>query len=218
MKKLLLVLFGISGLFLASKPMVVKADSEEISVEESVEVSEEQSVVEEQSDSVEIKEYTEEDFKKEIEKWLSNYAEESLVSKIITWLVDAGVISALFVVYVKYRRHKAMTLEDVAKLTVDKVEETLKDQFGELSKEQIKQITSKVGDLERSIETVMKVLVLMQDNTPKGKAALIEYLGDKTKSEEVKKATEEVEQAIKVEEEAKQEINKKVSGKYEDIF
>ena len=218
MKKLLLVLFGISGLFLASKPMVVKADSEEISVEESVEVSEEQSVVEEQSDSVEIKEYTEEDFKKEIEKWLSNYAEESLVSKIITWLVDAGVISALFVVYVKYRRHKAMTLEDVAKLTVDKVEKTLKDQFGELSKEQIKQITSKVGDLERSIETVMKVLVLMQDNTPKGKAALIEYLGDKTKSEEVKKATEEVEQAIKVEEEAKQEINKKVSGKYEDIF
>lgn len=218
MKKLLLVLFGISGLFLASKPLKVNA-----SVEESVVVSEVSSeVVEETSEQVseveETSEYTLEEFKAEVQSWLSDYVETSLLQRIITWLVDSFILGSLFAVYVKYRKHKAMTLEDVAKLSVNAVKDQLKTQFGELSKEEIKKITSKVAELERSVETVMKVLVLMQDNTPKGKTALIEYLGSKTTSEEVKQATQQVNDAIKVEEEAKKEVNEKVSGKYEDIF
>lgn len=223
MKKLLLGLLLGLGFVLAPKTLTLRAEaveselpSEEVSVEEVVE-SEEISQVEETSE-IDESEYTLDEFKAEIEQKLNDYVEQDLASKIISWLIESGLLCALFVVYVKYRKHKAMTLEDVAKLAVSAVKEELKKQFGELSKEEIKKITSKVGELEQSVETVMKVLVLMQDNTPKGKAALIEFLGSKTNSQEVKNATEQVEASLKQEEQAKQEVNNKVSGEYKDIF
>lgn len=158
------------------------------------------------------------DFKVEVEAWLSQYMEESMVVKIITWLVDAGVLSALFVVYLKYRKHKSMTIEDLLNQFKNKMGEWLKENFDKLSKEEINKLTNAIDDLEKSNETIMKVLVLMQDNTAKGKAALIEYLGSKTDSKEVESAVNEVSQALEEQEKAVAEVKDKVSGNYEEIF
>lgn len=158
------------------------------------------------------------EFKAEVQAWMSQYMEESLVVKIITWMVDAGVLSALFVVYLKYRKYKHTTIEDLTKYFGDKVGIWLKENFDKLSEEQIAKITKSVDDLEKSNETIMKVLVLMQDNTAKGKAALIEYLGSKTDSEEVKEATEQVATVLDEQEKTNAKVKAKVSGEYEDIF
>ena len=180
--------------------------------------ADEEVVVEDEPEIVEEQEPTVDDFKAEVEVWLSQYMEESMVVKIITWLVDAGVLSALFVVYLKYRKYKHTTIENLTKQFSDKIGIWLKENFDKLSAEQIDKITKSVDDLEKSNETIMKVLVLMQDNTAKGKAALIEYLGSKTDSKEVKDAVLEVNEALEEQEEIKTKVNEKVEGEYEEIF
>lgn len=183
-------------------------------------ISAEGEVVEETSEVVEEEEVepTLDDFKLEVENWLSQYMEESLVVKIITWLIDAGVLSALFVVYLKYRKYKHTTIEDLTKQFGDKIGVWLKENFDKLSEEQLDVINKNINDLEKSNETIMKVLVLMQDNTAKGKAALIEYLGSKTESQEVKNAVDEVNVALEEQEKVKAEVVEKVSGDYKEIF
>lgn len=158
------------------------------------------------------------DFKNEVQAWMSQYMEESLVVKIITWLVDAGVLSALFVVYLKYRKHKSMTIEELLNEYKVKMGEWLKENFDKLSEEQIDKIKDSINSLEQSNETIMKVLVLMQDNTAKGKATLIEYLGSKTNNKEVKEAATEVSQILEEQEKATLEVKNKVAGDYEKIF
>jgi len=166
----------------------------------------------------EEKEPTIDDFKAEVQAWLEQYMEESMVVKIINWLADIGVLSALFVVYLKYRKYKHTTIEDLTKQFGDKVGVWLKENFDKLSEEQISQIKDSVAKLEESNETMMKVLVLMQDNTAKGKAALIEFLGSKTESQEVKEAVKDVNEKLEEQEKITKEIKDKVSGDYEEIF
>lgn len=158
------------------------------------------------------------DFKAEVQAWMEQYMEESMVAKIITWLVDAGVLSALFAVYLKYRKYKHTTIEDLTKQFGDKVGEWLKENFDKLSAEQIQGIKDTINKLEQSNETMMKVLILMQDNTAKGKAALLEYLGSKTDNVEVKQAVAEVGEALDQKEKAEEIVKQKVSGEYEEIF
>lgn len=203
MKKILFAFAFVLMAFLM--PLTISAEGE--LVEETPEVVEEEEV-----------EPTLDDFKLEVENWLSQYMEESLVVKIITWLIDAGVLSALFVVYLKYRKYKHTTIEDLTKQFGDKIGVWLKENFDKLSEEQLDTINKNINDLEKSNETIMKVLVLMQDNTAKGKAALIEYLGSKTESQEVKNAVDEVNVALEEQEKVKAEVVDKVSGDYEEIF
>ena len=167
---------------------------------------------------VDENEPTLEEFKNELKDFLSQYIEESAVVKIITWLIDAGVLSALFVVYLRYRKYKHTTVEDLTKQFGDKVGKWLKDSFDKLSEEEIAKITSSIDDLEKANETIMKVLILMQDNTAKGKAALIEYLGSKTNSEEIKTAAKEVNETLEEQHANEEQVKSKVAGEYEDIF
>lgn len=172
----------------------------------------------EEPEAVEQQEPTLDDFKAEVQAWMNQYMEESLVVKIITWMVDAGVLSALFVVYLKYRKHKSMTIEDLLNEYKAKMGEWLRENFDKLSVEQIDKINASLDSLEQSNETIMKVLVLMQDNTAKGKAALIEYLGSKTDNKEVKEAAIEVSQVLEEQEKTNAEVKEKVAGDYKEIF
>lgn len=166
----------------------------------------------------EEKEPTIDDFKAEVQEWLSQYMEESMVVKIITWLVDAGVLTALFAVYLKYRKYKHTTIEDLTKQFGDKVGVWLKENFDKLSEEQIATINQSIDNLEKSNETMMKVLVLMQDNTAKGRAALVEFLGSKTESEEVKETVAQVSETIQEQEKTNEEVKSKVADDYKEIF
>ena len=94
----------------------------------------------------------------------------------------------------------------------------MQEYFNKMSDVEVKKLTDSISDLENSIETVMKVLVLMQDNTAKGKATLLEYLGTKTENKEVKQLTQEVNDTIAEQEQAKKEIKEKVKDDYQNIF
>lgn len=163
-------------------------------------------------------EITEETIKAKIEGYLANFMSESMVAKIIGWLVDAGVLGALLGIYLKYRKYKHNSLEDVVKSTKEMIDENLQKSIDSLSKEKIDKLVKSIEALEQANETIMKVLVLMQDNTSKGKVALLEYLGSKTNNEEVKEAVkgtqEEIENALA----KKEEVESKVKDEYKEIF
>lgn len=207
MKKVLFII--LFTLLLLLIPVTVFADEE---------------VVEEPEPPVEVEpvevetEPTLDDFKLEVENYLSQYMEESMVAKIITWLIDAGVLTALFAVYLKYRKYKHTTIEDLLTQFKDKMGVWLKENFDKLSAEEIAKLENAIDNLEKSNETIMKVLVLSQDNTAKGKAALIEYLGSKTDSKEVKEAATQVTETLEEQEKVKNEVNEKVAGEYKEIF
>lgn len=163
-------------------------------------------------------EITEEKFAEKVKAYVEQYTGESLAIKIVGWLVDAGVLSGMFVVWLKYRKYKHNTVEEVVGAVKDEIGTYTKDTINSLSEKEIKSIIDKVADLETATETIMKVLVLMQDTTPEGKVALLDYLGSKTKNDEVKEqaAVEKEKIADKIERD--EAIKSKVSGDYEEIF
>lgn len=181
-------------------------------LEEEVETETETEVVETEE------ELTEEKFIEQAKEYLSQYMEESMVVKIITWAIDAGILSALFAISLKYRKYKHTTTEDLIKGFKTDVETKLKESFDKMSVEEIKKVVDKVDDLEASLETIMKVLVLAQDTSTKGRATLIDFLGSKTDSREVREATREVKKTLIEEETKAKEINDKVSTEYQEIF
>ncbi len=218
MRKYLSVIFVVLlCLFSFLKPIKLYADEvdevEEVE-EEVVEVVEETEETVEQPTEIVNEIEDEETFKEIAQEFLNKYLEESMVSKIITWAADAGVLTALFFVYRKYSKYKHTTIEDMIKMFKDQMEKWLKEQTDKLSKEEISKITNAINDLENSNETIMKVLVLMQDNTAKGKAALIEYLGSKTDSREVKEAAVEVSEKLEEIKKKDEEINEAVKDDY----
>lgn len=226
MRKYLSIFFVVLLCLFSILPTRIKADEVEDEVVETEEVVEEVPNDEVLPDEVltdevlpEVSEEEEfETFKEEVQEYLGEYLEQSMVAKIISWAVDAGVLAALFFVYRKYSKYKHTTIEDLMKMFETKMEKWLKEKTDELSKEQIAKITNAVNELEKSNETIMKVLVLMQDNTAKGKAALIEYLGSKTESEEVKQAVEVVNEKLIEKERKDEEVKDAVKNDYVKLY
>lgn len=198
----------------------LKAESvevEETLVEEEIPLESEEIALNEEEPQNE-QEFTEEDFKEKIQAYLTNFMSESMVAKIIGWLVDAGVLTALLGIYIKYRKYKHNSLEDVVKSTKEMIDENLQKSIDNLSKEKIDKLVESINTLEQANETIMKVLVLMQDNTSKGKVALLEYLGSKTKNEEVKEAVKDTQEEIENALAKKEEVESKVKDEYKEIF
>lgn len=224
MRKYLSIFFVVLLCLFSILPTRIKAEEVEDEVVETEEVVEEiEEVPNEEvlTDEVlpEVSEEEEfETFKEKVTEYLGEYLEQSMVAKIITWAIDAGVLAALFFVYRKYSKYKHTTIEDMLAMFREQMEKWLKEKTDELSKEQITKITNAVNELEKSNETIMKVLVLMQDNTAKGKAALIEYLGSKTESEEVKKAVEVVNEKLVEKERKDEEVKDAVKNDYVKLY
>ena len=161
---------------------------------------------------------TEQQFEEKAKAKLSQWLGDGLAYQIIEWAIDAGVLGALFVVYVKYRKYKATSIGDVVELTKKEVGKYLTENFKDLSATSIKEIVETVNELQNSIETIMKVLVLMQDTTTKGKSALLDFLGSKTKSDTIKQATVEVNKELEVEIKQEQEIIENTQKEFNNIF
>ena len=166
-------------------------------------------------------ETTEEDietFKQEVSEWLSKWFDEQQVKQIIQWLVDSGVLIALFGVVLKYKKYKNTSIEELFVKVKTELKDYLEENFKKMSGEEIQKIVKSIETLEQSTETIMKVLVLAQDSTAKGKVALIEYLGTKTNNVEVKELANQVNEVIEKQEQVKQEIIDKVKDPYKEIF
>jgi len=182
--------------------------------EESSEVS---VVVEEEPTSEEMTE-EEKAALEEVKGWLSQHFDSQMVANIITWVSEAGVLVGLLGVYVKYRKWKYKTVGDIVDLVKAEVGKYLSANFDKLSEEKLLSMINAIDDLEKSNEIIMKVLVLMQDNTKKGKIALLDFLGSKTTNEEVKVTAEELSKDLEEQVAKEEQVKEAVSGEYENIF
>lgn len=159
----------------------------------------------------------EEQIKKYLEDFLGQYFNSNFVSNIINWAIDAGLLSAIALIYLKYRKFKSKTIDEIVKEVKDAIEKQLGDSFQNLSSEEIAKITSSVDTLAKDIDTLKKALVLAQDRTAEGKIALLDLIQTSTKSEEVKKGVEVVKETIKEEQKVEEEVKEVVKNDYEKI-
>jgi len=159
---------------------------------------------------VAIVEEEEEVISPEIRQWLEGLQ----LGNLVNWITNSGALVAVLGILTKYKKYKSTTLDDLMKEFKKQIKEHLGENFKEMADEQIQALCEELKQVQLANETIMKVLVLMQDNTAKGRAALIEYLGTKTTNEEVKKAAEQVKQELAVQEEQKEQVKKE----FEEIF
>lgn len=143
--------------------------------------------------------------------------EDGKIKDIIYLVLFSGFGTGLIGVYVKYRKYKHNTLEDVVKTVHNELAEFCTEQFNNLSVEKIAPVIEKVNELNKGIETITKVLVLMQDKTPEGRIALLEYLGVKTENADIKASVVEIEKNIEEQNKTAQEVNSKVKEEYNEI-
>lgn len=193
-----------------STSVVAPSSSEEQSEESSSSSSSASSSQEEQ-------EPTFEDFKAEVEAWLSQYLEKDLLTQIISWAVDAGVLGGLFTVYLKYRKYKNKTIGQLVEEIKANVTKQMEDDFKNLSKEQQEKLINGIETLKKSNELVIKALVLAQSKTTENKLALLDLVGEANTDVEVKQAVESVRQEVEANQETKEKVQEVVKDDYHPI-
>lgn len=215
----LLNLILLAGSIASANEATPTSEEPTSSVEEptsSVVVSEATSEEQEQSSSEE-KETSFEEFKQQVTDWLSQYLEKDLVVQIISWAVDVGVLGGLFTVYLKYRKYKGKTIEQLVDEVKAKVTETMENDFKNLSKEQQEKLINGLETLKKSNELVIKALVLAQSKTTDSKLALLDLVSESNTNVEVKEAVEQVREEIQANEEQKQKVQEAVKEDYNPI-
>lgn len=201
-----------------STSVVAPSSSEEQSEEGSSSSSEESSSSSSSaSSSQEEQEPTFDDFKAEVEAWLSQYLEKDLLTQIISWAVDAGVLGGLFTVYLKYRKYKNKTIGQLVEEIKANVTKQMEDDFKNLSKEQQEKLINGIETLKKSNELVIKALVLAQSKTTENKLALLDLVGEANTDVEVKQAVESVRQEVEANQETKEKVQEVVKDDYHPI-
>ena len=193
-----------------STSVVAPSSSEEQSEESSSSSSSASSSEEEQ-------EPTFDDFKAEVEAWLSQYLEKDLLTQIISWAVDAGVLGGLFTVYLKYRKYKNKTIGQLVEEIKANVTKQMEDDFKNLSQEQQEKLINGIETLKKSNELVIKALVLAQSKTTENKLALLDLVGEANTDVEVKQAVESVRQEVEANQETKEKVQEVVKDDYHPI-
>ena len=212
MKKGLLFLgLGIFATLTFAKPITqfVKAEEVSSSVEEIVSSSSVESTEQEE---------VEEELKGKIEGVLSEYFTWDYVSEIINWMIDAGLLSAIAVLLVKYRKYKGKTIDEIAEMMKTEIKKEIQLRFNEASSEQQEKIINSVDKLIEDIEVVKKALVFVQDKSAEGKVALLNLISQTTDDVKTKESIKEVKEKIEKEEKAINEVKSKVDGDYKEIF
>lgn len=157
------------------------------------------------------------DFKAEVEAWLSQYLEKDLLTQIISWAVDAGVLGGLFTVYLKYRKYKNKTIGQLVEEIKANVTKQMEDDFKNLSQEQQAKLINGIETLKKSNELVIKALVLAQSKTTENKLALLDLVGEANTDVEVKQAVESVRQEVEANQETKEKVQEVVKDDYHPI-
>lgn len=187
------------------------------SSEEQSSSSEESSSSSSASSSEEEQEPTFDDFKAEVEAWLSQYLEKDLLTQIISWAVDAGVLGGLFTIYLKYRKYKNKTIGQLVEEIKANVTKQMEDDFKNLSQEQQQKLINGIETLKKSNELVIKALVLAQSKTTENKLALLDLVGEANTDVEVKQAVESVRQEVEANQETKEKVQEVVKDDYHPI-
>lgn len=170
--------------------------------------------IEEPTNTTEDEPLTEEGFTEKIREFFEQYLSADMVANIINWAIDSGLLIALFGVYLKYRKYKSLSSEEIAKKVDDRIKQELKESFEKLSEERLQQLIDKVNSYEDVLNTLEKALILSQDKTAEGKKALLDLISEKTNSSEVKKEASNVKEKVVEEQKTIDEIQEKVKDNY----
>lgn len=170
--------------------------------------------IEETTNPTEDEPLTEEGFTEKIREFFEQYLSADMVANIINWAIDSGLLIALFGVYLKYRKYKSLSSEEIAKKVDDRIKQELKESFEKLSEEQLQELINKVNSYEDVLNTLEKALILSQDKTAEGKKALLDLISEKTNSSEVKKEASSVKDKVVEEQKTIDEIQEKVKDNY----
>ena len=170
--------------------------------------------IEETTNTTEDEPLTEEGFTEKIREFFEQYLSADMVANIINWAIDSGLLIALFGVYLKYRKYKSLSSEEIAKKVDDRIKQELKESFEKLSEEQLQQLINKVNSYGDVLNTLEKALILSQDKTAEGKKALLDLISEKTNSSEVKKEASNVKEKVVEEQKTIDEIQEKVKDNY----
>lgn len=151
------------------------------------------------------------------DKYLGEYVDRQLIANIVS--IATGVLGylALIITNIIYKKYKKNTVDDFMKALISNDGDHLKVIVKDL-KEEIQSLKAQYLELKKANDTVVKALVLSQDNTAKGKIALLEYLGVNTDNQETKAEAEQITKKLEEEQAKKEEVNAKVSGEYNDLF
>lgn len=172
-------------------------------------------------DELGVTEEEQESAKEEIIGKLKDFAGEYInkqtLQAIIQYAIDTGILSALAFVLVKYRKYKSKSSEEISKDVLNMVEKEAHKAIAELNKEQLESLNVKIEDVEKSLNTLTKVLILAQDKTAEGKKAVLDALIEASRSEEVKEIAESKKEEIAVEVKQEEEIKEAIKEDYNPI-
>lgn len=159
----------------------------------------------------------EEEVKGKLTEFLDKYLDKNTVANIINWCIDAGVLSALAILLVKYRKFKVKTIEQIVDEVKNALEKYLKECFDKLSDEQIAQIKEAISHAGRSVDHLKKVIYLLNSKDANDKITALEILAESVKDEKEKEKINEVKDQVVKEQEQKQKTLDKVKDDYSSI-
>lgn len=180
MKKLLISLFLISGLFVGGKSLVLNAEettsettSEEVSSVEEVTPSEVIS-------SNEVSETSEtnviEENKEKIEDKLNEWFSPQVVALIMSLLGYIGTILGLASSLKKLKKEKNLTAQDVKEQVCAELEKVVSKQVVEKVAVYFDGAEKMQKEIKDVLETFAKILALSQENTPESRVAILELI------------------------------------------
>lgn len=155
-----------------------------------------------------------------ISDFLGNYLQESFVAQIISWLIDVGAMGALVAIFLKYRKYKHTTVEDITKLASQTIREQLGSSFKDMDGNTAKLIGEMfvaIGTLSAKMDNLIQAFALSQDKSAEGKIAMLQIVQGTTEDKNLNDKIEEMKTEITTTEEAIQEVEEKVQGEYKDI-
>lgn len=123
----------------------------------------------------------------------------------IQWAINSGLLISLFGVFLKYRKYKSKSSNEIS----DEVNKSLDTKFKDLSKDLLEEnadtILKALDKFSKDVETIKKALVLAQDKTSEGKKALLELLSENN-TDELKQVADKVKEKIESEQKANEQI------------
>ena len=171
MKKLLISLFLISGLFVGGKSLVLNAE------ETTSEVSETSSEV---ISSNEVSETSEtnviEENKEKIEDKLNEWFSPQVVALIMSLLGYIGTILGLANSLKKLKKEKNLTAQDVKEQVCAELEKVVSKQVVEKVATYFDSAEKMQKEIKDVLETFAKILALSQENTPESRVAILELI------------------------------------------
>lgn len=119
-------------------------------------------------------------------KWEEIFTVSNLM-QLISWLITLGCSSGFFVTLYKSRKYKQITPQEIAKKVDEKLDEVLdnklttflKDTFGPFNENMLEKFAS----MENSTKTMVRCFILMQENTPESRIAILKELDSLNKDE-----------------------------------